>query len=186
MFLFLYVGNINLIHLASDELYKKRICMTHFTNVNTKKLKKLAVPQMYKNDPLKVKTPTKTYKNHSFFSSSPRTPLFKNNRPNPSGSIQVTPQKSLNILPSCSTTNDIDEIYIPTPTNKSRKTSPKTPELTPKTIRILDSSRHFPSPNLKSPRKILFRKKEQSNDKFIIKCKNTIEKQKSLLKNKRG
>jgi len=177
--------------MTSDELYKKRICMIHFTNedftnVNTKKFKKIAVPQMYKNDQLKVKTPTKTYKNHPFFPCSSQTPKLKNKQQNPDNSFRVTQQNLLNILPSYSTTKYINEIYIQTPVKLSRKTSPRTPDLTPKTISILDASLQFPSPKLKSPRKRLFHEKDQSNNTLVKKLKNIIENQKSLLKNKRG
>lgn len=133
-----------------------------------------------------MKTPTKTYKNHSLFSCSPRTPKFKNKQRNPDNFSRETQQNLLNILPSSSTAKDIDEIYIPTPAKLLRKTSSRTSELTPKTISLLDSSRQFPSPKLKSPRKRLFQEKDQSNNKLVENFKNTIEKQKSLLKNKRG
>ncbi|KAL4096889.1 hypothetical protein QTP88_021764 [Uroleucon formosanum] len=165
-------GNISLIHLTPDDLYKKRLCMEHFINndfINekTKNLKKNAVPKKYEEpQSIKVLTPTKTYGGHTHFLKTPQTPVYKKRQ-------------------NC---DDFDEMHIQTPKKIFKNTDNKSPcftsDLTPKTTLLFDSTRNFPSPSIQSSTNSSRSSSNKSLFKIVEKLENTIKNKN--LKNKRS
>lgn len=159
----IFLGNINLVHLTSDELSHRYICDNHFvdedyTNNQKCRLTRTAVPIKYEDiEHLHVITPTKVYQKIGFSSPTAIETISKNGSP----SVYVqTPSK----MPSRS-----DNIFI-------RSTS-STPVLTPKTRTFIEES-HEPT-GLKP--KILF---SNNSDNKISKLKLALQLKKKQIRNK--
>lgn len=152
----IFLGNVNLVHLTSDELSRRYICDDHFLDVdftNDKKIRlsKNAVPIKYEDiENLHVTTPSKVYKKIDVLTPTAIETMSKNGSP------------SLYIQTPSKRQSDSDNLFI--------TSTSSTPILTPKTRSFIENS-HVPI-NLKP--KTLFRNNndgEKSKLKFALQQK---------------
>uniref|UniRef100_A0A2H8TT66 Transposable element P transposase n=1 Tax=Melanaphis sacchari TaxID=742174 RepID=A0A2H8TT66_9HEMI len=159
----LNTGNVNLVHLTSDELSRRYICDDHFLDVdytNDKKtrLTKNAVPKKYEDiEHLHVTTPYKVYKKMDVLSPTAIETISKNGSP------------SLYIQTPSRIQSDSDNLFI--------TSTSSTPVLTPKTRTFIEES-HIPT--ILKP-KTLF---SNNNDSKISKLKIALQLKKKQIRNK--